>query len=39
VQSNRFSQESTAMPHRVASASHWLLGTLKKVAIALWRAA
>jgi hypothetical protein len=39
VQSNRFSEESTAMSHRVASASNWLLGTLKKVAIALWRAA
>jgi hypothetical protein len=39
VQFNRFSEESTAMSHRVLSASSWLLGTLKKVAIALWRAA
>jgi hypothetical protein len=39
VQFNRFSEEYNAMSHRFASASSWLLGTLKKVAIALWRAA
>jgi hypothetical protein len=36
---NRHFKEFPAMSQRVVTASHWMLGALKKVAIALWRAA